>query len=121
LSRSTWVFSRITRPHIGERDGAWQFTVDRAPLGEFPPPPSDVRYFFLVVSAGGPKLTYLGGPRRVYTGDPIDSLVGLHYRNGTSPRAEVELIIDLPTVALGQLVMEAGLRPPTTSADAVNA
>jgi len=117
----TWVFYRIPLPHIGERDGAWQFTVDRVPLGEFPPPPRDVRYFFLVVSAGGPKLTYLGGPRRVYTGDPIDPLVGLHYSNGTSPRAEVELIIEFPTVALGRLVTEAGLRAPATSADAVNA
>lgn len=116
----TWVFYRISLPHIGERDGEWQFTVDRVPLGEFRPL-SDVRYFFLVVCAGGPKLIYLGGPRRVYTGDPIDPLVGLHYHNGTSPRAEVELIIDLPTVALGQLVIEAGLRPPATSADAVNA
>jgi hypothetical protein len=33
----------------------------------------------------------------------------------------VELIIVAPTVALGQLVTEAGLRPPATSADAVNA
>lgn len=118
----TWVFWRIPLPHNGERDGTWQLTVDRVPVGgEFPPPPTDVRYFFLVVSAGGPKLVYLGGPSRVYTGDTIDPLVGLHYRNGTTPRAEVELTIEVPTVALGQLVTEAGLRPPVTSADAVNA
>lgn len=118
----TWVFWRIPLPHNGERDGTWQFTVDRVPVGgEFTPAPTDVRYFFLVVCAGGPKLVHLGGPRRVYTGDPIDPLVGLHYSNGTTPRAEVELTIEAPTVALGHLVTQAGLRPPATSADAVNA
>jgi hypothetical protein len=33
----------------------------------------------------------------------------------------VELTIEVPTAALGQLVTEAGLRPPATSADAVDA
>jgi len=55
----------------------------------------------------------------VYTGDPVDSLVGLHYRNGTAPHAEVRLEIKAPTVALGQLVADAGLQPPSTSVDAV--
>lgn len=118
----SWVFWRIPLPYRGERDGTWQFTVDRLPVGgEFPPPPSDVRYFFLVVSAGGPKLVYLGGPRRIYTGDPIDPRVGLHYSNGTTPTAQVELTVEVPTAALGRLVTEAGLRPPATSADAVDA
>jgi hypothetical protein len=118
----TWVFRRIVLPHGGERDGTWQVTVDRVRLGgEFPPPPTDVRYFVLVVAAGGPKLAYLGGPRRVYTGDPIDPRVGLHYPNRTTPEAEVKLTIEAPTVALGHLVTQAGLRPPTTSADAVDA
>jgi von Willebrand factor type A domain/Trypsin-like peptidase domain len=116
----TWVFWKIPLPHQGERDGTWSFTVDRVPSGEFPPPPTDVRYFFLVVCSGGPKLVHLGGPRRVYTGDPLDSLVGLHYRNGTSPPAEVNLIIKTPTVALGQLVMNAGLLKPAPSGDAVS-
>lgn len=117
----TWVFWKIPLPHQSERDGTWTFTVDRVPTGgEFPPPPSDVRYFVLVVCSGGPKLVHLGGPRRVYTGDPLDSLVGLHYSNRTSPHAEVKLIINAPTVALGQLVTNAGLAKPTTSADAVD-
>jgi len=117
----TWVFWKIPLPHQGERDGTWSFTVDRVPTGgEFPPPPSDVRYFFLVVCSGGPKLVHLGGPRRVYTGDPLDSLVSLHYGNGTTPDAEVKLIIKAPTVALGQLVTSAGLQPPSTSVDAVS-
>jgi len=55
----------------------------------------------------------------VYTGDPIDSLVGLHYGSGTAPPAEVKLEIKAPTVALGQLVANAGLQAPSASADAV--
>jgi hypothetical protein len=117
----SWVFSKIPLPHQGERDGTWTFTVDRVRQGgEFPPPLTDVRYFFLVVCSGGPKLVHLGGPRRVYTGDPVDSLVGLHYSNSTSPHADVELIIKAPTVALGDLVMKAGLKPASTTVDAVN-
>lgn len=117
----TWSFWKIPLPHQGERDGTWTLTVDRVPTGgEFPPPPSDVRYFVLVVCSGGPKLVHLGGPRRVYTGDPLDSLVGLHYRNGTTPHAEVKLIIKAPTVALGQLVTNAGLLKPATSDDALS-
>jgi hypothetical protein len=118
----TWAFWRIPLPHQGERDGVWQFTVDRVPTGgEFPPEPTDVRYFFIVICDGGPKLTYLGGSKRVYTGDPIDALVGLHYANGIAPDAQVVVEIQAPTVALGQLVTQSGLRAPGTSADAVDA
>ena len=119
----SWVFWRIPLPHEGERDGTWNFTVDRVPVrGEFPPPPTDVRYFFLVVCAGGPKLFPLAGPRHLYTGDPIDPLVGLHYGNRTTPHdARVELFIDAPGIALGQLAIQAGLQAPTTSVDAVDA
>jgi hypothetical protein len=120
----TWVFYRIDLPHQGERDGTWTFTVSRVPIIEFefaPAAQTDVRYFFLVVCAGGPKLVQLGGPRRVYTGDRIDPLVALHFPNRTSPHADVELTIEAPTVALGQLVTQAGLRSPSPTGDAVNA
>jgi hypothetical protein len=118
----TWVFWRIPLPYGGERDGTWRFIIDRVPNGrEFPPSPTDVRYFFLVVASGGPKLTYLGGPRHVYTGDPIDPWVGLHYGNRTAPMAHVELTVEAPTIALGHLVTDAGLRPPAISPDAVDA
>ena len=118
----SWVFWRIPLPYEGERDGTWQFTVDRVPTGgEFPPAPTDVRYFFLVVCAGGPKLVPLVTSRRVYTGDPIDPLVALHYGNRTTPLgAQVELTIDAPGIALGQLATEARLHAPVTSGDAVD-
>lgn len=119
----TWAFWRIPLPHRGERDGRWTFTVDRVPTGgEFPPPPTDVSYFVLVVCSGGPKLKYLGGQKRVYTGDRIDPLVGLHYPNGTTPHdAKVHLTITAPTRALGSLVQEEGLSAPLIDGDAVGA
>lgn len=118
----TWVFARVTLPYEGERDGTWTVVVDRVPTGgEFPPPPTDVRYFMSVLAAGGPKLSYLGGPRRIYTGEVVHPRVGLHFANRTTPKAEVELFIDAPSVALGRLVTEAGLRPPSPWVDAVGA
>ena len=80
-----------------------------------------MRYFFLVIPSGGPKLVNLGGTAHVYTGDHIDPLVALHYGNGTSPEARVELTVNVPTLALGKLVNDVGLSAPMISADAVNA
>jgi hypothetical protein len=119
----TWVYWRIPLPYDGERDGTWQFTVDRVPVrGRVQPAPKDVRYFYLVVCSGGPKLVPLSTPRRLYTGDPIDPLIGLHYGNGTTPRnAQVALTVEVPGVALGQLALQAGLQQPTTAGDAVDA
>jgi hypothetical protein len=119
----SWVFYRIPLPHQGERDGTWQFTVERVPTGgEFGPPPTDVRYFFLVVCAGGPRLVRLEQRKRLYTGDRFHPMVALHYPDRTVPHhAKVELFIDAPGIALGQLTTEAGLRPPETSGDAVDA
>ncbi len=118
----SWVFWRIPLPYEGERDGTWQFTVERVRTGgEFEPAATDVRYFFLVVCAGGPKLVPLVAHRRVYTGDPIDPLVALHYGNRTTPHgAELELTVDVPGIALGQLATEARLHAPVTSGDAVD-
>lgn len=118
----SWVFWRIPLPYEGERDGTWQVVVDRVPTGgEFPPPPTDVRYFFLVVCAGGPKLVPLVKRRRVYTGEPVDPLVALHYGNRTTPvGAKVELTVDAPSIALGTLATEARLHAPVTSGDAVD-
>jgi hypothetical protein len=119
----TWAFWKIPLPYKKERDGSWSFTVERLRTGpdiEFAAAPGDVRYFFLIVCSGGPRLVHLGGPKRVYTGDVIDPLVGLHYSNGTTPEAQVALTIQAPTVALGQLVADAGLQAASVSADAVS-
>ena len=116
----SWVFWRVPLPHDGERDGTWQFTVERVLANEFEPH-KDVRYFFLVVCAGGPKLAPLVRRRRIYTGEAIDPMVGLHYANRTTPEgADVELWIDAPGIALGQLATEARLHAPVATGDAVD-
>jgi hypothetical protein len=118
----SWVFTRVPLPYLGERDGTWQVTVDRLPTGgEIPPPRTDVRYFYLVVCAGGPKLYPLLAKKRLYTGDRFDPRVGLHYPNRTTPaEAKVELFIEAPGVALGQLATQERLHPPIVSADPVD-
>ncbi|MEN8181147.1 MAG: trypsin-like peptidase domain-containing protein [Myxococcota bacterium] len=120
---NTWAFLRVPLPHDGERDGTWQALVRRAGVdsaGEFTAPPVDVSYFVSVLATGGPHLRALTPRKRIYTGDPITPLVALHYGNGTAPHAQVELDIEAPTVALGQLVAEAGLETPTSGDDAVD-
>ncbi len=117
----TWAFIRIPLPFRGERDGTWSFTVDRVPTGgEFPPPPTDVQYFSLVVCEGGPKMRYLGNQQRIYTGDRIDPLVGLHYPNGTVPHGTtVHVTATSPTRSLGALVQERGISKPVITGDAL--
>jgi hypothetical protein len=119
----SWLFWRIPLPHKGERDGTWEFVVERLPTGgEFPPDPTDVRYFYLVLCSGGPKLIPLSPRRRFYTGDQVDPLVALHYGNRTTPRnAKLMLTVEAPQVALGQLTTQTGLRPPSPSGDSVDA
>lgn len=128
----SWVFWKVPLPHQGERDGTWKVVVDRVPpiilrsargkaAAAAPPGATDVRYFFLVTAIGGPKLEFLGAPRHVYTGDALNPRVGLHYRNGTVPaQANVRLTVDAPTVALGRLATDAGLRAPVTTGDVVD-
>ena len=118
----SWVFWRIPLPHEGERDGRWKFIVERVPTGgEFPPDPTDVRYQYIVICAGGPKLVSLTPRRRHYTGDAFDPLVALHYPDRTFPPAKIVLHIERPDVALGQLTTDAGLRPPVVVGDALDA
>ena len=116
----SWVFWRIDLPHDGERDGRWQFTVERIPSED--KTPSDVRYQYIVICAGGPKLISLVSKRRYYTGDVFEPLVALHYPDRRFPTgAKVVLHIERPDVALGQLTSNAGLRPPVTAVDALDA
>jgi hypothetical protein len=116
----TWLFWRIPLPNEGERDGTWTVVVERVPIGgEFPPPPAALKYFLLVTCAGGPRLTYIGGQTRAYTGDVIHPRVRLGYPNATTPPASVQLTIEGPGIALGQLVVDRGLLAPALAADPI--
>jgi hypothetical protein len=125
----SWLFCRIPLPYSGERDGQWRLVVDRlqdqvrkgrkAAAARFG---NEVRYFYLVTAVGGPTLRYLGSPRRIYTGDTLHPRVALKYGNGAVPRnAEIRLFVSAPTIALGRLTTDAGLKPPVTHGDAVDA
>src|SRR5262249_8540969 len=51
----------------------------------------------------------------------FDPMVALHYPNRSFPTgATVQLFIERPGLALGQLTSQAGLRPPQTGADPVD-
>jgi hypothetical protein len=117
----TWHFLRVDLPFGGERAGTWRWQVMRAPgLGEFVPPPADVRYFVTVIAAGGPVLAPVPARKRYYTGDPINPLVMLKYRGGTVPVGSVTLEIEAPNASIGQLVTDAGLSPARLTGDVVD-
>jgi hypothetical protein len=115
----SWLFWRIPLPDEGERDGTWTVVVERVGGGELSPPSLALKYFLLVTCAGGPRFSYIGGQRRVYTGDTIHPRVRLAYTNGTTPPAGVQLTVEGPGVALGQLVANRGLAAPAVGEDAV--
>ena len=112
----TWTFLRIPLPRAGERDGNWAVTVFRpGGGGEFPPPAPALRYFINVVPTGGPRLARLPDDRRYYTGDPINPLVLLRYRDGTWPDgAKVKLTVSKPDAGAGNILTTEKLGPPVT-------
>jgi hypothetical protein len=112
-SGRTWAFLRIPLAWSGERDGTWTVTVIRPGGGEFPPPGVDLRYFINVVATGGPTLRPAMHPGRLYTGDRINPLVSLRYRDGSWSRGgSVSLSVTRPKAGLGTIIAKAGLKPP---------
>ncbi|HEX6097882.1 MAG TPA: VWA domain-containing protein [Thermoanaerobaculia bacterium] len=117
-SGRTWTFLRIPLPHGTERDGVWTVTVERPGSGEFPPPAPATRYFLSVIPEGGPSLLRLARPRRYYTGDAINPLVELRYRDGTWPEphhASATVTVTRPDAGAGNLLSDAKLGAPITS------
>jgi V8-like Glu-specific endopeptidase len=111
----TWHFLRIDLPQAGEREGTWRVQVEREMDGdtEFKPRDRDVRYFVSVLAAGGPDLRPLLTQRSFYTGDRINPLVALTYRDGDIPaNASVSATVTKPATAVGDVLTRAGLRPP---------
>jgi len=118
----TWQFLRVPLPLNGERAGAWHWRVRRdGGGGELLPPEETVRLFVTVIPLGGPRFEPLSQPERVYTGDPIRPLVALRYANGSAPHADVELEIEAPDAAVGQLIADAGLAEPEAGDDPASA
>ena len=117
-SGRTWTFLRIPLPQGTERDGVWTVTVSRPGGGgsvEFPTHSPALRYFLSVVPEGGASLRRLAGRRRYYTGDTINPLIELRFRDGSWPEphhASATVTITRPNAGPGNLLSEAKLGPP---------
>ena len=120
----TWTFLRFALPHNGESDGAWSIEVFR-PVGasDVGGRSVDVHYFVNVIVDGGPRLELMPLRRKYYTGDTINPLVALRYRDGTHPHhAKVELEVSRPEASVGNILTRAGLgKPLTLDADTIPA
>jgi len=116
----TWTFLRFALPNNGERDGLWQVEVFRVggstvTPSEFSRRGIDLQYFVNVIVDGGPRLELMPQPRKYYTGDTINPLVALKFRNGAHPHhAKVEVEVSRPGDSIGNILTKAGLRPATT-------
>jgi hypothetical protein len=116
---NNWTWLRVPLPQGAERDGAWQVEVLRpSGGGEFPPPAPALRYFVSVIPAGGPRL--LREPEensRSYTGDTISPLLRVRQADRSWPHElAIELTVSRPDAGLGNLLSDAGLKPPETIA-----
>ena len=112
----TWTFLRFALAHNGERDGQWGVEVFRPTfIGAAETRAVDVHYFVNVIVDGGPKLELMPVGRRYYTGDTINPLVALKFRNGTHPHhAKMEVEVSTPASSVGNILTSARLREPIT-------
>ena len=120
----TWTFLRFSLPLGAERDGTWSVSVHRpASGGEFPPPSPALRYFVNVIANGGARLSRMPASARYYTGDVINPMVLLRYRDGSSPmNAKLRVTVSRPNASVGNILSEARLRGPgTLDADTIPA
>lgn len=115
----SWTFLRFDLPYDGERDGQWKLQVFRARESR----PVNVNYFVNVIVEGGPRLELMPVGRKFYTGDTINPLVALKYRDGAHPHhAKVEVEVSIPDAGVGNILTSARLREPiTVGADTVPA
>lgn len=112
----TWTFLRFKLPQNGERDGQWKVEVFRPdPIRVAETRGVDVNYFVNVIVDGGPKLELMPLTRRYYTGDTINPMVALKFRDGTHPHhAKMEVEVSTPAESVGNILTSARLREPMT-------
>ncbi|HET7113666.1 MAG TPA: trypsin-like peptidase domain-containing protein [Pyrinomonadaceae bacterium] len=112
----TWTFLRFALPQDGERDGQWRVEVFRPDfIGAAGTRAVDVNYFVNVIVDGGPKLELMPNARRYYTGDPINPLVVLKFRDGTHPhQTKMEVEVSSPAQSIGNILTASRLREPIT-------
>jgi hypothetical protein len=107
------MFLRVALPQGSERDGAWK-AIDFRPgiigRGEFSPAAPETAYFVNVVASGGAVLRRMPDTTRYYTGDVINPLVGLQYKQGgLPPNARVEVTVSRPDASVGNLLSQEKL------------
>ena len=112
----TWTFLRFALPHNGESDGVWSIEVFRAAgASDVAARSVDVHYFVNVIVDGGPRLELMPLRRRYYTGDTINPLIALRYRDGAHPHhAKLEVEVSRPGASVGNILTKSGLRQPVT-------
>jgi hypothetical protein len=111
-SSHTWTFLRVPLPHGGERDGTWSVTVMRPDIAGIAvtAPAPELRYFINVVASGGALLRRIPDSRRYFTGDTINPLVGLQYRQGgLPPNAKLQVTVSRPDASVGNLLSQEKL------------
>jgi hypothetical protein len=111
-----WTYLRVPLPQGAERDGVWKVEVLRPDGGgEFPTPTPALRYFVNVIPSGGPRLLRELDAQYVYTGDDISPLLRVRNVDGSWPEdVDIELTVQRPDAAVGNLVREAGLATETS-------
>jgi len=111
----TWRFTKVPLAFNGDQNGAWKIHVLRpAAGGEFPPPPSAIRYFINVIAKDGPVLKLKNKKRKFYTGDIINPKVALVKANGFAPHGgKVKLYVSKPANSLGDILSRSGLKQPS--------
>jgi len=108
----TWRFTKIPLAFNGDQNGTWKVHVIRVHFGgEFPPPPTDVRYFINIIAKDGPVLRLKNKKRKFYTGDVINPRVALFKANGFPPHdGKVTLHVTKPANSIGDILSRSGLK-----------
>jgi hypothetical protein len=83
--------------------------------GEFPPQQVDLNYFINIIAKGGPSLYRVGERKKYYTGDTINPLLIIRYKNGEVPdNVNIKLHVTRPSESTGNVLSKSKLRNATS-------